>query len=309
MSITTPRALLRSSIFSLVIFTIITGGFFTSTLEAKVIHKERSLYRNIMVTEEYGERCLLFTVKRRSKSRQSCQDLNEPDRLVFRYAQVSLSSLALQAKPESILVIGLGGGTLPMTYAKLFPDAMITAVEIDEAVTKVAKDYFGFKTSDKIKVVEKDARVYVKRAKRKNEKFDLVVLDAFNGDYIPEHLMTKEFLQEARSLLNANGVLVANTFSTSDLYDHESVTYAEVFSEFYNFKIPNGNRIIVASNQKLPSYKILIENAQTFGQSLKKFDVSLLDNISLIKTAPDWNENARVLTDQFAPANLLQGRD
>ena len=298
----------------LLIILISTAVFFisafnTKPLEAKIIHKERSLYRNIMVTEVFSERCLLFTVKRRSESRQSCKDLKNPDRLVFRYAQVTMSSFAIQENPESILILGLGGGTLPMTYAKLLPDADITSVEIDSSVINVAKEFFGLKLSEKNKVVEKDARVFVKRAKRKNQKYDLIVLDAFNGDYIPEHLMTQEFLEEVKGLLNEDGVVVANTFSTSDLYDHESATYQKVFKEFYNFKMPMGNRVIIASAQKLPSLKTLIDNAQNLKLPLQEFGVSLLDNISLIKTAPDWNRNARVLTDQFAPANLLQGRD
>ena len=279
----------------------------STVLEAKIIHKERSLYRNIAVTENGSERCLLFTIKKRSKSRQSCIDMENPKRLVFRYAQVSLTSFALQANPKDILVIGLGGGTLPMTYNSLLPEANITAIEIDEAVSKVAKEYFGFKTSEKIKLVEKDARVFVKRAVRKEQKFDLIVLDAFNGDYIPEHLMTKEFLEEVKALLTDDGVLVSNTFSTSKLYDHESATYQAVFSEFLNLKVPHGNRIIIASKQKLPEFQSLIENSQKLKLPLQEFDVSLLDNLRLLKAVPDWNQNARVLTDQFAPANLLQG--
>jgi len=280
----------------------------SATLNAKIIHKERSLYRNIAVTQDRNERCLLFTIKRKAKSRQSCIDLEDPKRLVFRYAQVSMTSFALQANPKDILVVGLGGGTLPLTYNSLLPDANITAIEIDDAVSKVAREYFGFETSEKIKLVEKDARVFVKRAQRKKEKFDLIVLDAFNGDYIPEHLMTKEFLEEVKSLLTDDGVLVANTFSSSKLYDHESATYQAVFGDFYNLKIPRGNRIIIATNYKLPKFQTLIENTQKLKLPLKDFDVSLLENLTLLKEKPDWNEKARVMTDQFAPANLLQGK-
>ena len=290
------------------IFICAMSMLLSNALEAKIIHKERSLYRNIAVTEDGSERCLLFTIKKRARSRQSCIDMDNPKRLVFRYAQVSLTSFALQANPRDILVIGLGGGTLPMTYNSLLPDANITAIEIDESVSKVAKEYFGFKTSEKIKLVEKDARVFVKRAVRKEQKFDLIVLDAFNGDYIPEHLMTKEFLEEVKSLLTDDGVLVSNTFSTSKLYDHESATYQAVFGEFLNLKIPRANRIIIATKQKLPEFSTLIENTQKLKLPLDDFDVSLLDNLKLLREKPDWNQNARVMTDQFAPANLLQGK-
>ncbi len=54
-----------------------------------------------------------------------------------------------------------------------------------------------------------------------------VILDAFASDYIPEHLMTAEFLEESRSLLTAEGVLVANTFSTSTLYERSLINISE----------------------------------------------------------------------------------
>ena len=287
----------------------ITSLFIVVSLEAKIIHKERSLYRNMVVTESNQERCLVFTVKRRAKARQSCMDLNNPDRLVFRYAQVAMTSFALQAEPETILVIGLGGGTLPNAYKVLLPEAEVTSVEIDPAVIKVAKEYFAYEESEKLKTIKKDARVFVKQQLREETKYDLIILDAFNGDYIPEHLMTQEFLQEVKGLMHAESVLVSNTFSSSSLYDHESQTYQAVFGDFYNLKIPNSNRIIIALNKELPDYKSLIDNAQSLEYDFDQFNVSLLDNISLIEPGKDWNTKARVLTDQFSPANLLQGRD
>ena len=59
--------------------------------------------------------------------------------------------------------------------------------------------------------------------------YDLVMLDAFNEDYIPEHMLTREFLQELKAVMTPNGTIVANTFSGTELYDHESTTYKAVF--------------------------------------------------------------------------------
>ena len=96
-----------------------------------------------------------------------------------------------------------------------------------------------------------DGRVYIKRAMREGTKYDTVMLDAFDHEYIPEHLLTREFLTEAKSLLTPQGVLIGNTFSSSKLYDHESTTYAAVFGSFFNLK--RENRVIVARPAGLPS--------------------------------------------------------
>lgn len=270
------------------------------------IHQERSLYRNIIVTEDSTRRCLRFTITRRTGQNQSCRFLENPQELVFPYAKMTLSSLLVQDDPQRILIIGLGGGTLPDVYSSLFPDAEIIISELDEAVLQVAEDYFDFEQTDKIQVDIGDGRVYVKRAGLRGEKFDLVIIDAFNGEYIPEHLMTEEFLEEVKTLLPDDGMLVANTFSSSRLYDAESQTYHNVFGEIINLRMPNtGNRIIIASMQALPEPLVLNRRAAEWRERLRPFGMDVTDYVPNMSTAVDWNTDERPLTDQYSPANLL----
>jgi spermidine synthase len=270
------------------------------------IHQERSLYRNIIVTEDSTRRCMRFTITRRTGQNQSCRFLQNPQHLVFPYAKMTLSSLLVQDNPQKILIIGLGGGTLPAVYSHLFPQADIVISEIDEAVLRVAEDYFNFEETDRIKVDIGDARVYIKRASLRGEKFDLVIVDAFNGEYIPEHLMTQEFLQEVQQLLTATGMVVANTFSSSRLYDAESQTYRNVFGEIINLRMPNtGNRIIIASAEALPSPNTLAQRAAQWALRLEYFNMDVNDFVPNMSTAVDWNTRERPLTDQYSPANLL----
>ncbi|MFP6809103.1 MAG: fused MFS/spermidine synthase [Pseudomonadales bacterium] len=274
----------------------------------RVIHKEKSLYRNIQVKESSSRRCLVFAVRRGDRN-QTCINLRHPDRVVFPYARMTFAGLLLNSEPESILIVGLGGGTIPTILSQLYPETIIHIVEIDAAVARVAKEYFDFVETGNVKVFVQDARVNIKRAKLKKLKYDMVILDAFTGDYIPEHLMTVEFLQEIKSILTADGVLVANTFSTSKLYDHESVTYQKVYGEFFNFKMPiTGNRVIVASLEPLPNNKLLKDRANQLAGKLTKYAINIDDFPKYMKTSTDWDQGARPLTDQFSPANLLQAR-
>jgi spermidine synthase len=270
------------------------------------IHQERSLYRNIIVTEDSTRRCLRFTITRRTGQNQSCRFLENPQEFVFPYAKMTLSSLLVQDNPQRILIIGLGGGTLPEAYHTLFPEAEIIISEIDEAVLNVAEEYFDFEQTDLIKVDIGDGRVYVKRAALRNEVFDLVIIDAFNGEYIPEHLMTEEFLEEIKLLLPEDGMLVANTFSTSRLYDAESQTYHNVFGEIINLRMSNtGNRIIMASMQELPDLFTLNRRAANWRSRLEMFGMDVTDYPQHMSKEVDWNTDERALTDQYSPANLL----
>lgn len=275
---------------------------------AKVIHSERSLYRNILVEEKHGLRCLKFNV-RSSNTQQSCMLVNDPKQLVFNYTKLLFSSLLLNPDPKNILIIGLGGGTMSNALHQLFPKVSITNVEIDPAVIKVARSYFNFVENEKVISVVQDGRIFVKRAILKKEKYDWVILDAFNGDYIPEHLMTQEFLQEIKKILNKNGVLSANTFSISDLYDYESATYKSVFGDFFNVRNnKNSNRIILTRLGVLPQNNTMTERVKALTPILKPLGINISEisqQMTSTKSSQDWSEGTRLLTDQYSPANLL----
>ena len=119
--------------------------------------------------------------------------------------------------------------------------------------------------------------------------------------------MTAEFLREVKAILSPNGVLIANTFSTSKLYDHESVTYQKVFGQFFNFKLPgSGNRVILSRLQPLPDKDKLMAVAQQLDPQLDDYGIDILEYPARLSTRVDWDQTKRPLTDQFSPANLLR---
>jgi len=275
---------------------------------AKVVHKEKSLYRNILVEDEGDLRCLKFNV-RSNESQQSCYLKSQPQTLVFNYTKLLMSGLLFNPEPKRVLIIGLGGGTMSNTLTQLFPNAKIDNIEIDDAVIKVARRYFGFFENDNIKTLNQDGRIFIKRALLKKQSYDWIILDAFNGDYIPEHLLTQEFLQETKNLLSDNGILTANTFSLSQLYAHESATYKSVFGDFYQVvHQKNSNRIILATKNNSNFNRINSTQINHLQSKLKPYNVDIkrvFSNITYTKNNQDWPENTRILTDQFSPANLL----
>lgn len=277
----------------------------TSGAQAKVIHQERSMYRNILVEDIGDLRCLKFAT-RSKKSNQSCFSRTAPNRLVFNYTKLLFAGMLANPNPERILIIGLGGGTMSNTLHQLLPNARIENIEIDPAVIKVARDYFSFFENDHVTSQVKDGRIFIKRELLKKQSYDWIILDAFNGDYIPEHLMTKEFLQETKNLLSDNGIITSNTFSVSELYDYESATYQAVFGDFYQVKNSNNeNRILLMAKSEKPDISALEANIHLLAEKLKAYDVDIRKVFESITDKKDWPENTPILTDQFSPANLL----
>jgi spermidine synthase len=284
----------------------VVSTLLTTAAVAETIHEARSKYRDITVTQVGERRCLLFNVHRGDRN-QTCMMMNDRDQLVFDYTRMSFVGLLLQPDPKSILVIGLGGGSIPMTFSEMYPNAKIDVVEIDDAVVNVAEEYFYYSDTDNMTAHVDDGRPFIKRAGIRGQTYDYIVLDAFSGDYIPEHMLTREFLEEVKSIMTEDSVLVANTFSTSRLYDHESVTYQRAFGEFYNFKLPtSGNRIIIATLGTLPPRGELVEESRRIAPSLEKYGVPLTDYPRRLTTRADWDMSRRELTDQYSPGNLLR---
>lgn len=270
----------------------------------QLLHQERSLYRNIFVTQDGDERCMLFRWPR-ALGRESCRMLHDPDKLIFDYTQMMLAGLYLDPNPKRILIIGEGGGTIPTALQEMFPATQIDLVELDKAIDGVARTYFDFKPGPKMHVFIEDGRVYVKRAAAQKPNYDMVMLDAFDADYIPEHMLTKEFLEEVRADMAPRGVIVANTFSDSALYDHESATYATVFGPYFNLKL--ANRIILGRAGGIAPDDLANarKNAAALEPMLTKRGTGSDFLLPLFSTKVDWDTNSRILTDQYSPSNLL----
>ena len=103
-----------------------------------------------------------------------------------------------------------------------------------------------------------------------------------------------------------DGVLAANTWSYSRLYDHESVTYESVFGTFFNLRY--NSRVILVKQDGLPSMDVVKKNYDALDDKLKRFGVETEWVLSLFSTKRDWRTDARVLTDQYSPSNLLNLR-
>lgn len=93
---------------------------------------------------------------------------------------------------KSVLILGLGGGSAIKVLKKFYKEASITAVEIDPVVVDIATNYFPYVKKYDAKIINMDAVEYVKDLK---EKYDLVIVDCYQGYNVPSKLNSKEFVK------------------------------------------------------------------------------------------------------------------
>ena len=115
--------------------------------------------------------------------------------------------------PLSIAVVGLGTGTLA-AYAR--PGDRVTFYEIDRLVRDVAFNprYFTYAADARDRAVSVrlemgDARIRLETVKRERpqERYDVILVDAFSSDAIPVHLITREAFRLYFDMLAARGIL------------------------------------------------------------------------------------------------------
>ncbi len=125
-------------------------------------------------------------------------------RSVYEYAYLlQWLPVALHPGGRSCLVIGVGAGVVPMWYQAR--GVATDVVDIDPAVVDIARRWFGFDARGEVHL--DDARYFLARPGR---RYDYLILDVFNGDTTPGHLLSVEALRLARQRLVDGGVLATN---------------------------------------------------------------------------------------------------
>jgi len=184
---------------------------------------------------------------------------------------------------KKILSLGIGVGLLPM---KLIQDETVhvDAVDINEKIIQVAKQYFGLVTTPNLSLHVDDARMFLKHT---NKKYDSIIFDISKhqeGDYtIPFHLATKEFFKLVKTHLHEKGIFSAMVVD-DDFIASEVLTLSSVFKYVVVYKGPVW--VVIASDSELDLQQI----------STEKF--VNIEDIDLSKGI--------VITDDFAPIDPIE---
>ena len=200
--------------------------FQAPTLPGRVIAKSRNFYGTLKVVQQLensaDEQRWLF----HGGINYGIQ-FTSPDKQRLRtgyYSARSGAGLALrffrQQRPRRIGLVGLGVGTLT-SYGK--EDDAIRIYEIDPDVRRVADTHFSYLADSRARIdmVMGDARLSLER--EPPQRFDLLLLDAFSGDSIPLHLLTREAFEIYLRHLEPDGVIALLTYT--DHLDFGPVLY------------------------------------------------------------------------------------
>lgn len=195
-------------------------------IPVKVYQIESEINTSLEVTWNNGQ--LVLDSKNTNYSYGSLQR-------VMRIGLAHIGSDAVK-KSKSALILGVAGGSVIQTLRDEFDfKGKITGVELDKKIIEIANNYFGLNKFNDVEIINDDAQNFISKTK---EKYDLIVIDVFQDNIMPDFLFEENFVNNLKKILDKNGNILFNTivnFSTDLKRNKDYTTLAAEY--FQNCKV------------------------------------------------------------------------
>jgi spermidine synthase len=203
---------------------------------------------------------------------------------------------------KSLALVGLAAGTIANQYTQVYGAIPIDGIEIDPGIVAVGREYFDMREPN-LNVIIQDGRWALAHSER---QYSVIGVDAYRLPYIPWHLTTREFFEEARAHLTADGVLIINVGRTHEdrrLVDAMAGTLQSVFPSVYVVDVPDTFNSILYATVAPTQVGNLAENLARMGPGtpalLRDAAARAVDNLQPTPAS------GVVFTDDWAPVEQL----
>ncbi len=256
-------------------------------------------YQSLQVYDQHGIRYLVS-----DGTRHSAIDLASGE-AALSYPRHASAALLVAPAPQSMLVLGMGAGSVGRLMQQQLPDLQVDMVEIDPAVAEIAEQYMGFRPQPSQRVHIDDARRFLENSDR---QWDYIYADTYIGSAVPFHLTTVEFFAEVRQHLAPGGVFGVNLVSGPDSpftsavlrSVHQSFPFLSLFAVR-----GSGNHLLLARTEPMAFQGLEPTARARYLDEVYDFVPSLQEILRWRQPLDVDLTQAQLLSDRFAPANHL----
>lgn len=189
------------------------------------------------------------------------------------------TALKDKANAETV-IIGLGGGGLCSFVQRYIPQTTVTAVEIDNAILKVATDYFHLVLNDKLKVEITDGIDYLKTSSNEGKKFNAILFDVDSKDTSvgmscpPRQFVEPDFLKVVQNCLTDDGIFILNLVSRNEkLRDEVLSNLKKIYKFLTSYKVEEDVNEIIFCTKDEKNFKnwtnLIQESAKELNEQTK----------------------------------------
>jgi spermidine synthase len=211
-------------------------------------------------------------------------------------------------EPRRALFLGMGGGSAVHAWRHLYPQVVLTGVEIDPVVVRAGREALGFPLSG-VEVVVADARPFVEAAVARGTSWDVVVIDAVQFPYVPFHLATTEFFGAVAKCVAEGGAVVMNVGRHGEddaVVDAIARTAATAFPHVRRADLANGVNSLLVATHHAPAEDLGFARLPVTPQHAAEL-ARVAARMPQARRAT-WSPTTPVLTDDRAPVEWLTDR-
>lgn len=150
-------------------------------------------------------------------------------------------------RPESALILGLGGGTIASLLTRRFGPIPVVGVERDARIAALARESFGLNRQPNVQIVVADAFAFLPQCQ---VRFDLICVDLFVAGKMEHGVLSPDFLRAINHAMTTDGSVVFNLWNSPYLDDqlrrlHRVLTVQDVVEVGQNVVVRGGRRSCV----------------------------------------------------------------
>lgn len=268
------------------------------------IYESESAYNYIEVLERGGYRLL------RLNEGQGVHSVYHPDVIQY-YGPWDLFLVAPffnaeynAADVNRIGIVGLAAGTVARQSTAVFGEVPIDGWEIDPEIIEVGETYFGMSLPN-LNAIAEDGR---RGLMQSQDRYSLIIVDAYRPPYIPWHLTTREFFSLAYDHLEGDGVLAINVGRAPGdrrLIDGLVGTIASLFPNLYVVDVPNSFNSLVIATKQGSTFENLLLNFDRLGRAGTMHPLLMESLATAINNLQPLPISEVVFTDDLAPIEWL----
>ena len=215
------------------------------------------------------------------------------------YYDYALAAPYMAEDCSDVLILGLGTGTFAEQCLEYFPGCSVTGVEIDQKIVDISREYFGL--PEEVEAIVGDGRAWLTASE---EKWDVIMVDAYQDITIPFQMSSVEFFTEVYGHLRPGGVMVVNMSMRSEkagsMNEYLMDTIQSVFPYCRAVKVSNGTNMELFASASPEAFGRFAERVAALPEGGAKEIMERVQSGMFTVGGGDY-----ILTDDKAPVELL----
>lgn len=218
---------------------------------------------------------------------QGAMRIRKPNWIELEYAQQMMAWMLFLDAPRQIVQLGLGTGALTKFCHQQFPDAQVTAVELNPSVIYICREMFKLPEDDeRLSVLEMDAADYIEAAQPGS--LDVLQIDLYDATARGPVLDTPEFYSACARALSEGGIATVNLFGDHPSFKRNIKAMRHAFHTVITLpEVHEGNVVALAANAPL-----VLDHARLYEEAVAITAATRMPAKSWVNGIKAWEEQS-----------------